>query len=105
MKSFFRLLLVESKQTGKPIVYLGHPTEFIPPSNPKRRRHRPRLKEFSPSYIRTHGFLLRKILYWMDGKAWLDATQELFAYMASFPDVRFMTVSQYVTNYLEDTLN
>jgi peptidoglycan/xylan/chitin deacetylase (PgdA/CDA1 family) len=103
MKSLFRLLYAESKHTGKPIVYLGHPTEFIPPSNPgrQRRRHRPSLKEFSPGYIRTHGLLLRKCLYGMDGSTWLNATRELLAYIASFPDVEFMTVGQYTTSCLE----
>jgi peptidoglycan/xylan/chitin deacetylase (PgdA/CDA1 family) len=101
MKVFFRLLYAESKRTGKPIVYLGHPTEFIPPSKlGQRRRHRPKLKEFSPGYIRTHGLLLRKVLYGMDGSAWLNATQELFAYMASFPDVEFVTIGQYTTTHL-----
>jgi hypothetical protein len=36
----------------------------------------------------------------MDGTTWLNATQELFAYMASFPDVEFVTVGQYTTTRL-----
>jgi peptidoglycan/xylan/chitin deacetylase (PgdA/CDA1 family) len=102
LKAFFRLLYAESKYTGKPIVYLGHPTEFIPPREGQRRRqYRLKLKEFSPSYIRTHGLLLRTYLYGMDGVTWFNATRTLFAYMASFPDVEFMTVGQYVTTRLE----
>lgn len=106
MKSFFRLLYTESKCTGKPIVYLGHPTEFIPPTTipGKRRQLKKRyhfnLKELSPRYIRTHGLLFRKYLYGMDGTTWFNATQELFAYMASFPDIEFMTVGQYVAKCL-----
>ena len=102
MKLLFKLLYTESKRTGKPIVYLGHPTEFIPPKVPgKRRWHRPSLEEFSPSYIRTHGFILRKLLYGMDGDTWWRASDELFAYMASFPDVKFMTTGEYAY-YLEN---
>ena len=104
MKLFFRVLYIEAKFTGKPIVYLGHPTEFIPPAQEQtsiKERHKFRLKELSPSYIRTHGFLLRKYLYKMDGNTWFQATRELFGYMASFPNVEFMTVGQYTTTYLE----
>jgi peptidoglycan/xylan/chitin deacetylase (PgdA/CDA1 family) len=30
MRGLFKLLATESKRTGKPIVYLGHPSEFLP---------------------------------------------------------------------------
>lgn len=98
MRAFFRLLYAESRYTGKPIVYLAHPPEFI--SSGKRKSHFT-LKEFSPTYIRTHGFLIRNALYRMDGETRSNTTRELFAYMASFPGVTFMTSSEYV-NYLED---
>jgi peptidoglycan/xylan/chitin deacetylase (PgdA/CDA1 family) len=98
MRVFFRLLYAESMLTGKPVVYLAHPPEFI--LTGKRRSHLTR-KELSPRYIRTHGLLLRKMLYRMDGEAWFNATRDLFAYMASFPGVTFMTSSEYV-NYLEN---
>lgn len=101
MKAFFRLLYTESKITRKPIVYLGHPTEFIPPRDGQHKRHKFKLQEFSPGYIRTHGFLIRKYLYGMDGATWFEATRALFAYMASFPNVRFMTIGQYVTTALQ----
>jgi hypothetical protein len=71
----------------------------------KRKRHRLELKEFSPNYIRTHGLLLRKYLYGMDGITWFNATRELFAYMASFPEVKFMTVGQYATDCLENVVD
>lgn len=98
MKILFRLLYTESRCTGKPIVYLAHPLEFTRSGN--RRLHFTR-KEFSPTYIRTHGFLMRKALYGMNGATWFNATRELFAYICSFPGVTFMTSSEYV-NYLED---
>jgi hypothetical protein len=99
MKAFFRLQYAESRRTGRPIVYLAHPTEFI--STPEdSSRWRFKRRHFSPSFIRTHGFLIRNWLYWMDGDVCLKSTKQLFSYMASFSDVRFLTVSQYVSRYL-----
>jgi hypothetical protein len=97
MKAFFRLMCAEARHTGKPVVYLAHPPEFVSSGN--RRLHYT-LKEFSPAHVRTHGFP-RKILYRMNGETWFGATQELFAYMATFPGVTFMTSNEYVT-YLEN---
>jgi peptidoglycan-N-acetylglucosamine deacetylase len=94
MKAFFRVLYSEAQLTGKPIVYLGHPLEFTSGN----QRHYS-LKEFSPSYIRTHGLLLRTLLY-RDKGAWLEATRQLFAYMASFQDVQFLTMCEYATTVL-----
>lgn len=95
MKVLFRLLYAESRRTGKPIVYLAHPIEFtsgwLKPFT---------LKELSPSYIRTHGLMIRKRLYRMEKETWLTATRELFAHMVSFPDVVFMTVGEYVIREL-----
>jgi peptidoglycan/xylan/chitin deacetylase (PgdA/CDA1 family) len=96
-KVFFRLLYAESRRTGKPIVYLAHPIEFI---IPKAKRRHFTLKQFSPGYIRTHGFIVRRALNRMNGEVLYNATQELIAYMAAFPNVRFMTASEYVS-YLE----
>ena len=96
MKLLFRLLYAESRYTGKPVVYLAHPPEFIRSGH--RKLHLT-LKEFSPTYIRTHGFLIRRALYRMNGETWFNATRELFAYMSFFPGVTFMTSSEYI-NYL-----
>jgi len=95
MKMFFKLLYAESRRSGKPIVYLAHTAEFVATSKPHIK-----LRHFSPSFIRTHGFLPRNALYRMDGKACLKATGELLTHMASYPDVAFMTVSQYANQYL-----
>jgi peptidoglycan/xylan/chitin deacetylase (PgdA/CDA1 family) len=90
MKALFRLLYAESRQTGKPIVYLGHPIEFtsgwLKPFS---------WKELTPGYIRTHGLLLRKRLYRLEPEAWLNTTQELFAYIKTFPGTEFMSVGEY----------
>lgn len=98
MKLVFRLLYAESRRTGKPIVYLSHPTEFIHThgnSHGRSARQLLRPRFFSPRYIRTHGFLLRNLLLRMDGEALFDCSRKLFAYMASFPGVTFMSSSEY----------
>jgi hypothetical protein len=94
MNAFLRLLYAESAWTGKPIVYLAHPVEFL--SSGKRRFYL-KGKTLSLSYIRTHGLLLRRALYGMDGQTWFRATRELFAHIASLPGVAFMTSNEYVS--------
>jgi peptidoglycan/xylan/chitin deacetylase (PgdA/CDA1 family) len=106
MKALFRLLYAESHRTGKPIVYLAHPVEFTKPKprqEEKGKRKIPFLtrKHLSPAFVRTHGFLfIRALLYRMDGETQIAMTQELFTYMASFPDVTFMTASEYAIHCL-----
>jgi hypothetical protein len=103
-KVFFRLLLAEARLTGKPIVYLAHPTEFATSDQGEKKTARQRYAThlrhefFTPSYIRTHGLRLRNLLYRLDAASLLRSTEELFAYMASFADVHFMTVSEYVVH-------
>jgi peptidoglycan/xylan/chitin deacetylase (PgdA/CDA1 family) len=96
-KLLFRLLYAESRRTGKPVVYLSHPTEFVSATGKKGRSLRGLFnrKLFSPRRIRTHGLLVRNALLRMDGAALFVNSRELFAYMASFPSVRFMNVSEY----------
>jgi hypothetical protein len=95
MKTWFRLLAAESRRTGKPIVYLGHPIEFTSAwSKPFA------WAQLTPGYIRTHGVLLRKQLYRLDSVAWLQATRDLFAYMASFSGAEFLPLGEYVTREL-----
>jgi hypothetical protein len=103
MKALFRLLHAESRRSGKPIVYLAHPVEFITGGGRKkggRRRYTKYVgrKYLSPSFIRTHGFRLRNMLYRMDAEILLESTRELFAYVSSFSDVTFMTVSGYIAH-------
>ena len=106
MKMLFRVLYVESRRTGKPIVYLAHPTEFVGRAGQgnKRRKTRIRREHFTLSYIRAHGLRSRNALYRVKAETLLHYTQELFAYMASFPDVTFLTASEYMTCYhLQDS--
>jgi peptidoglycan/xylan/chitin deacetylase (PgdA/CDA1 family) len=93
MKVFFRLLYAESRYTGKPIVYLAHPSEFL---DVYRRRAPLAFKDFSPRRVRTHGLLARKAFYRLMGPALFDATRELFAYGTSLPGVTFMTCKAYI---------
>jgi peptidoglycan/xylan/chitin deacetylase (PgdA/CDA1 family) len=99
-KALFRLLYAEAIRTGKPIVYLAHPTEFT-----SGRQRTFQLREFSPTHIRAHGFLIRNLLYRMDRQTWLKCTRELFAYMASFSDVVFMSVGAYTAHTLKQANN
>jgi len=103
MKVLFKLLHAESRYTSKPIVYLAHPTEFLE-SKVKTKKglwkvHVMR-EHFTPSFICGHSLRLRNLLYSVDREALYRNTQELFAYMASFPDVTFMTVSEYAIRNL-----
>jgi hypothetical protein len=95
MKRFFRLLYTEARKTGKPIVYLAHPIEFAPMGRGKAFEPLQR-KYYSLSSIRSNGLQLRRLLYRSSKQLLLDQTEELFAYMGSFPEVAFMTASDYV---------
>jgi hypothetical protein len=110
MKALFRFLHAESRYTGKPIVYLAHPTEFGRGGQGKKKRTRRqqytrymKREYFSPSFIRTHGFRIRSLLYRTDGETMLKSTQELLTYVCSFTDVKFMTVGDYAA-HLHDHL-
>lgn len=92
MKTLFWLLYSESRVTGKPIVYLAHPTEFV---DYQRKRTKLALADFSPGRIRTHGFLARNLLYRVVGQALYEATRALFVYIKSQPGVTFMTCNEY----------
>jgi hypothetical protein len=95
MKRLFRILYRESQRTGKPIVYLIHPFEFAPST----LRHEPQNLSFVQE-IRTHGFLVRERFFEKDHLKRFRMNQELFAYMRSFPNVRFKTVQEYVSDTL-----
>ena len=100
MKMLFRTLYAESIHTGKPIVYLSHPTEFIRTRSQGAGHWVRRLPWlFSPSRIRTHGLLIRNQLLRMDGESLFNCSREFFAYMASFPGVSFVTGSEYVEQF------
>jgi len=104
MKLFFRGLVAESRRTGKPIVYLAHPTEFLgrAPESGGLKRWRANLKPkyFTPRHIRAHGLSVRNLLYSAGGPLLAEYTRHLFQYMASQPGVTFLTMSDYVAHYL-----
>ncbi len=98
LKLLFNQLYQEAKLTGKPIVYLAHPTEFLGKREQqwgKRWRSQLQAKYFKPSYIRAHGFNFRRMLYRYRGLDLLEMTKHFFDYMASFPNVTFMTMTEY----------
>jgi peptidoglycan-N-acetylglucosamine deacetylase len=104
MKVLFRLLYAEAKATGKPIVYLAHPTEFLGGENKNKLkdwRAFTRLEYFNPYFIRAHGLRMRNLLYRISGQTLIDYTQNLFEYISSFPNIKFMTLGEYVSQYLE----
>ncbi|MFP4393676.1 MAG: polysaccharide deacetylase family protein [Anaerolineales bacterium] len=103
LKILFRLLYIESHHTGKPIVYLAHPAEFVSGGGGggwKQWRDFIEPEYFKPSFIRAHGLRLRNLFYRASGQMMIEYTRELLAYMASFPDVVFMTVGDYTAQYL-----
>lgn len=103
-KILFRLLYAEAHRTGKPIVYLAHPTEFLGQGGIKPRevwRHFLHPKYLRPSFIRAHGLRLRNIFYRVEGEKLVEDTENLFAFMASFSNITFMTTNQYTEYYLK----
>lgn len=105
MKVLFRMLYAESKLTGKPIVFLGHPIELVRIKKSKRSRKKQftkytNLKYLSPGYIRTYGLQLRSMFYKYDGDTFSDLISNLFSWMKTYPDIRFMTVQEYTEVHL-----
>jgi peptidoglycan/xylan/chitin deacetylase (PgdA/CDA1 family) len=92
MKRFFNVLYKESQRTGKPIVYLIHPTEFLASEN----YGVPASWFFSPRMWRVQGNPVRYFLFRRDGKVLFDENKELFAYMKTFKGIKFMTVDEYI---------
>ena len=103
-KLLFQLLYAEAYRTGKPIVYLAHPTEFLGEGGKKNRkawRHFLHPRYLRPSFIRAHGLRFRNLFYRVTGVQLAENTGNLFAYMASFPYATFMTTNQYTEIYLK----
>lgn len=104
MQALFHILYTEARRTGKPIVYLAHPTEFLGQertNNLRAWRQFVNPRYLKPSYIRAHGLRLRNLLYTTKGNALIDATAHLFATMAAAPGVRFLTVGDYTQEFLD----
>lgn len=94
VKALFRLLYAEARRKGKPIVYLAHPEEFGPQSWPSFK-----WSDLSLSNLRTHGLMLRKHLNEASPEARLKLNRALFAYIQSFPGVRFTTMREYALQF------
>jgi len=99
MKKLFDILYLESKKSGKPIVYLMHPAEFV--KHTKEIVHKPSL-----SAIRARGFYFRrKLKLFRDENKRLHYTIKLFEYMRKFADIKFMTVNHYVESITHNECN
>ncbi len=90
-KALFRILYIEARRRGKPIVYLAHPEEFGPQSWPVFR-----WSDLSLKSLRTHGLMIRKHWNESDPESRLQMNRALFSYMATFPDVHFVTMREYI---------
>lgn len=91
MKRFFDVLYYESKRTGKPIVYLMHPSEFAPIKLLNEK--------ISFQSIKARGFYIRRrFKLRINEQKRLEYTKNLFEYMALFGDVQFMTMSSYLVS-------
>jgi hypothetical protein len=88
-KALFRLLHVEARRKNKPIVYLAHPAELGPQSC-----RRFRWSDLSCEKWRTEGLGFRRRLR-PDREMRLGLNRALFSYIATFSDVRFMTMREY----------
>tara|TARA_Y100000310_G_scaffold337898_1_gene426148 strand:+ start:2715 stop:3587 length:873 start_codon:yes stop_codon:yes gene_type:complete len=91
MKSLFNILYKESKRTGKPIVYLIHPIEFL------SKKTKFDIKYLIPSKRwLIHGLPIRHYLAGRkDGKE-TYLNKRLFQYISSKKDVKFMNVDEYL---------
>lgn len=93
MRQFFRLLHLESRWTGKPIMYLLH-TEDLLPRETRAWRPKWTWRHLLPS--RDHGFLIRFLFYETDAKLIAAQSRALLHDMQQFPRTASMTVDEYV---------
>jgi len=89
MKMFFDILYLESRKTGKPIVYLMHPMEFAKQATTVRYKT-------SVRSIRARGFYFRRrFKLRIDENMRLQYTIRLFEHIKRYIDTEFMTLNQY----------
>ncbi len=90
MKIFFMLLYKESLRTGKPIVYLLHPSEFAPMTI--KVRHPSTFKD-----ILARGFYFRRRLKLSHTpEKRLDLTGQFLQEIKNMPYVKFMTMREFI---------
>jgi len=90
MKILFSVFYLESLLTGKPIVYLYHPYEFIPEIKGKKNYH---------SNLKVHGFRWRRHLYRGTPQDKLERHIKLWKYMKSFKAVEIVTMKEFYNLY------
>ena len=93
MRAFFRLLRLESRLTGKPVVFMFHPSDLNAAQGIESRRPLG-WRDFLPS--RTYGFRFRYALLEPDARRVQQDLTALIRDMAAQPDVRMVTVRDYV---------
>jgi len=89
----FDVLYRESCRTGKPIVYLLHPAEFSPKTK-RRNKNYP---------VSVEGFRFRRSKWLFEtniGKRF-DMNKELFKRMNTYPNVKFLTIENYIKFYIK----
>jgi hypothetical protein len=93
MKAFFRSLWMESRWSGKPIVYILHPEELYPL---RQSATRPpfRWRDLVPTSA--EGFRVRRGLFLTDARKIARMSQALLEHMCSVNRARFWTVPEYV---------
>ena len=90
MKMLFGIFYLESLITGKPIVYLYHPYEFIPEIKGK--------KKYGPN-LKVHGPRWRRHLYRGTPQDKLEKHIKLWEYMKKFKAVEIVTMKQFYYLY------
>lgn len=98
MKTFFRGLLVESRLSGKPVVYMAHPEDLYPwrasPTHPPFH-----WRELAPS---EQGFRIRRRLFEADASkvAWM--AESLLECMSGSGAAKFLSVPEYAAELSRD---
>ena len=93
MQQLFRAFALESRRSGKPVMYMLHPEDLLPRDG-RQGQYRFQWRHLWPSH--EHGFVWRFCLYEMD---WTTIAQQSAAFVRSMcraPGVTPMTVQQYV---------
>jgi polysaccharide deacetylase len=94
VKAFFRGLHAEARATGKPIIFMFH-AEELNATRPIEKKPPLGWRHFVPSP--TYGLRFRELLFESDWRKVARDIGALLEWMASFPAVRFSTVSEYVS--------
>jgi len=94
MKHLFRVLYLEAKITGKPIVFVLHAEDLNPDRGVQQFSSRLSWRHFVPTH--RDGFQFRFYLFERNWKYVHRDIVALLRYMQSFPGIHFMRVKDYV---------